>query len=42
MTERKLMFTLWDVGHGVALWIKTPNDSNHWIDLVSCLRNAFT
>lgn len=33
MTDRKLMFTLWDVGHGVSIWINTPNDSNHWIDL---------
>ena len=33
MTNRKLMFTLWDVGHGVSIWIKTPNGSNHWIDL---------
>ena len=27
------MFTLWDVGHGVSIWINTPNGSNHWIDL---------
>jgi len=33
MTNRKLLFTLWDVGHGVSIWIKTPNGSNHWIDL---------
>lgn len=33
MTNRKLMFTLWDVGHGVSVWINTPNGSNHWIDL---------
>ena len=33
MTNSMLMFTLWDVGHGVSIWIKTPNDSNHWIDL---------
>ena len=33
MTDHKLMFTLWDVGHGVSIWIKTPNGSNHWIDL---------
>ena len=33
MTDHKLMFTLWDVGHGVSIWIRTPNGSNHWIDL---------
>lgn len=27
-----MMFTLWDVEHGLAIWIKTPNDHNHWID----------
>lgn len=25
-------FVLWDVGHGLAIWIKTPNGHNHWID----------
>jgi len=25
-------FTLWDVGHGLAIWIKTPSGHNHWID----------
>lgn len=33
MTNRQLTFTLWDVGHGVSIWIQTPNGSNHWIDL---------
>ena len=33
MTDHELMFTLWDVGHGVSIWIRTPNGSNHWIDL---------
>ena len=33
MADQKLMFTLWDVGHGVSIWIRTPNGSNHWIDL---------
>jgi len=27
-----MMFTLWDVGHGLSIWIKTPNEQNHWID----------
>ena len=33
MADRKLVFTLWDVGHGVSIWINTPNGTNHWIDL---------
>lgn len=27
------IFKLWDVGHGLSIWIKTPNGQNHWIDL---------
>lgn len=27
-----MMFTLWDVGHGLCIWIKTPNGHNHMID----------
>lgn len=30
--ENKMMFTLWDVGHGLSIWISTPNGQNHWID----------
>ena len=26
-------FRLWDVGHGLSIWIQTPNGQNHWIDL---------
>ena len=33
MVDHKLLFSLWDVGHGVSIWINTPNDANHWIDL---------
>ena len=33
MAKRELLFTLWDVGHGVSIWINTPNGYNHWIDL---------
>ncbi|MGD9872859.1 MAG: ComEC/Rec2 family competence protein [Kiritimatiellia bacterium] len=29
---KQMMFTLWDVGHGLSIWIKTPNGHNHWID----------
>lgn len=28
----KLGFTLWDVGHGLSTWIRTPNGKDHWID----------
>ncbi len=30
---KSLYFTLWDVGYGISIWIKTPNDQDHWIDL---------
>ena len=33
MANDELVFTLWDVGHGVSIWINTPDNSNHWIDL---------
>lgn len=29
----KFCFKLWDVGHGLSIWIQTPNGQNHWIDL---------
>lgn len=31
-TNMKMMFTLWDVEHGLAIWINTPKGYNHWID----------
>ena len=31
-TNNGFSFTLWDVGHGLAIWIKTPAGHNHWID----------
>ena len=33
MPSRQLLFTLLAVGHGVSIWIKTPNGANYWIDL---------
>ncbi|VGO13382.1 hypothetical protein PDESU_01939 [Pontiella desulfatans] len=30
--KKQMMFTLWDVGHGLSIWIQTPNGHNHWID----------
>ena len=33
MANGSFVFTLWDVGHGMSIWINTPNGSNHWIDL---------
>ena len=32
-STEQLAFTLWDVGHGISIWIKTPSGANHWIDL---------
>lgn len=32
MEEKSMKFTLWDVGHGLSIWMKTPNGHNHWID----------
>lgn len=29
---KPMIFTLWDVGHGLSIWIKTPSGHNHWID----------
>lgn len=31
-TLPQMVFTLWDVEHGLAIWIKTPAGQNHWID----------
>ena len=33
MSNGILTVTLWDVGHGVSIWITTPNGHQHWIDL---------
>ena len=27
------MFTLWDVEHGLSIWIQTPSGQNHCIDV---------
>jgi len=32
MSQQEFKFTLWDVGHGLCIWIQTPNGHNHWID----------
>ncbi|MGR3303437.1 MAG: ComEC/Rec2 family competence protein [Candidatus Scalindua sp.] len=32
LSVNKMIFTIWDVGHGLSIWIKTPNGNNHWID----------
>jgi competence protein ComEC len=32
MSEQDFTFSLWDVGHGLCVWIQTPNRHNHWID----------
>ena len=28
----QMTLTMWDVGHGLSIWIQTPNGQNHWID----------
>lgn len=33
MNGNSLYFTLWDVGHGVSIWIVVPSGATHWIDL---------
>ncbi len=33
MNSQELVFTLWDVGHGISIWIRTPSGQHHWIDL---------
>ncbi len=30
---KSLYFTLWDVGYGISIWIRTPDYQDHWIDL---------
>lgn len=32
MTTQDFTFTLWDVEHGLAIWITTPAGHHHWID----------
>ena len=32
-TMKSMYFTLWDVEHGVSIWVVTPNGQNHWLDL---------
>jgi len=32
MNQQDFSFTLWDVGHGLCVWIQTPSGQNHWID----------
>ncbi len=33
MKEPRFTLKLWDVGHGLSIWIQTPAGHNHWIDL---------
>ena len=33
MKDNQLRFTLWDAGRGVSIWIRTPDEKDHWIDL---------
>lgn len=42
MSTNKMTFTLWDVGHGLSIWIKTPQGHNHWIDSGKNADNDFS
>lgn len=32
MLQNPFQLTLWDVGHGLSVWIQTPTGHNHWVD----------
>jgi competence protein ComEC len=32
MSQQDFSFTLWDVDHGLCVWIQPPNGQNHWND----------
>ncbi len=36
MQPNPFQLTLWDVGHGISIWIQTPSGHNHWVD-TGCL-----
>ena len=38
----RMTVTIWDVGHGLCIWIKTPNGQNHWIDAGQNLDTEFS
>jgi len=42
MPTKKMTFTIWDVGHGLSIWIKTPKGHNHWIDSGRNVDNDFS
>ena len=31
MENKQLCLTLWGAGRGVSIWIRTPNEKDHWI-----------
>ena len=35
MNDQPFVFTLWDVGHGISIWLQMPNGTHQWIDLGS-------
>ena len=35
MNSDSLFFTLWDVGHGLSIWVVVPTGATHWIDVGS-------
>jgi len=42
MDQQPLTFTIWDVGHGLCVWIQTPKGHHHWIDCGAATENDFS
>jgi competence protein ComEC len=42
MDQQPLKFIIWDVGHGLCIWIQTPNSHHHWIDCGAHTENNFS
>jgi competence protein ComEC len=42
MNQLQLKLIIWDVGHGLCIWIQTPNGHHHWIDCGAHTENEFS
>lgn len=42
MDQQPLKFIIWDVGHGLCIWIQTPKGHHHWIDCGAATENDFS
>ena len=42
MDQQPLKFVIWDVGHGLCIWIQTPKGHHHWIDCGAETENDFS